>query len=122
MSAPVAELMIPIVMFISLAVVVSLFFVYRHRNKRELQATIRTAIDKGQELTPEIIERLGSPPPAPDRDMRRGIISLAIAFALVAFGYAIGDEDALRAMLGTSAFPFAIGAAFLLMHFIGKRG
>lgn len=121
MSEEILDLMIPIVFLVGLAVILGLFFMFRHRSKRDMQETIRLAIDKGQELSPEIIERLGSPLPPPDRDLRRGIISLALAFAFPAFGFAIGDPDAFGAMLGIAAFPFAIGAAFLLMHFVNKR-
>ena len=81
-----------------------------------MQKTMRTAIEKGQELTPEVIERLGSPPAAKNRDLRRGIISLAIGFGFIALGLAIPEEEAVRVMLGVSAFPILLGLGFLLMH------
>lgn len=116
MSTNLAEAMIPIVMFISIAVVFALFLFFRNKAKREMQMTLRAAIDKGHELTPEVIERLGTPPAAKNRDLRRGIISLAIGFGFIALGVAIPEEDALRPMLGVASFPVLLGFGFLLMH------
>ena len=67
-----------------------------------MQQTIRTAIDKGQELTPELIESLGSPQrPSKDRDLRHALIWLAIALGIALFGFAMGsiEEDVLHIML-----------------------
>lgn len=116
MNTEIAEAMIPIVLFISIAVVFALFLLYRNKAKREMQLTLRAAIDKGQELTPEVIERLGTPPAAKNRDLRRGIISLAIGVGFIALGASIPEEEAVRVMLGVAAFPIALGLGFLLMH------
>lgn len=110
------ETIVPSVLFISIAIVVALFFYFRSRARREMQMTLRAAIDKGQELTPDVIERLGTPAAAKDRDLRRGIIGLAIGFGFVALGFAVPDDEALQVMLGLSAFPIALGLGFLLMH------
>ena len=116
MSPATADALIPIVLFISLAVVVALFLFFKNKAKREMQKTLRAAIDKGQELTPEVIERLGTPPAAKDRDLRRGIIGLAIGAGFLCLGYAIPDDDAFQAMLGIASFPIALGIGFLIMH------
>jgi len=115
------EMWIPIVMFIGLTVVLSLFVWFRFRSKQEMQATIRTAIDKGQELSPELVDKLAGPKPAPNRDLRRGILSVALAISFVLFGRMIGDEDAVGPMTGIAMFPLMIGLGFLLMHFMARR-
>jgi hypothetical protein len=116
-----AEVFIPITMFFSMAVVISLFFMFRYRARRDLQDTLRTAIEKGQELTPEIIERLGTPPAAPDRDLRRALVALGIAVGFALFGVVLGEEDAMRPLLAVSCFPLVIGIAFLLMYRFGAK-
>ena len=105
-------LWIPIVMFVSMATVISLFFMFRYRARKDLQGTLRTAIEKGQELTPEIIERLGSPPVSRDRDLRRSLVSFAIAAGLAALSFGIGatDEEAFTVLLSLSAFPFFVAS------------
>ncbi len=118
-----AEEIIPTVMFIGLTVVFSLLFWFRYRSRREMQETLRVALDKGHELTPEIIDRLGHPKAAPDKDLRLGVIWLAIAVGLALCGLAIPDHsgDALRGVLAGAAFPFAIGVAYMILYFFTGR-
>lgn len=107
--------MIPIVLFLSLAAVFVFFYWFRYRARKELQQTIRTALEKGQELTPDIIDRLGNPQYGPEVDRRRAVISLAIAVAVAGFGLILGEEDAIRPMLAIAAFPLTIGIAYLII-------
>jgi len=43
------------------AILLGVFFWLRFRARREMQDTIRIALDKGHELSPELIDRLGHP-------------------------------------------------------------
>ena len=108
---------IPIVMFMGLTVIISLFFWFRYRGRGEMQKTIRSAIDKGQELSPEIIERLGSPKRHKDQDLRLALIWLALAVGLGLSGFFVPDpsDHAFQGMLAGAAFPFCIGIAYLIM-------
>jgi hypothetical protein len=110
-------------MFLGLTIVFSLLLWFRYRARREMQETLRVALDKGQDLTPEIIDRLGHPKAAPDRDLRLGVIWLAIAAGLVMCGFAVPDDsgDALRGILAGAAFPLAIGLAYMILHFFAGR-
>jgi hypothetical protein len=112
---------IPIVLFISMTVVFVYFFWFRFRGRAEAQHTIRTALERGQELTPEIIDRLGQPKPSEHADRRRAIISIAIGIAVAAFGFILGEEDAVRPFLAISAFPFALGIAFLIISRFSEK-
>ena len=116
-----AEAIVPSILFLVLGTVLVLFFWFRYRMRGEMQQTIRTAIDKGQELTPEIIERLGSPKPPKDRDLRRGIITVALAVALVLFGSMIPEDEAQQVFVGIASFPFCLGVAFFILHFFSGR-
>lgn len=107
---------VPISMFLGLTIVISIFFWFRYRARSEMQQTFRLALDKGQELTPEVIDRLGHPKPSRDKDLRLGVIWLALAGGLVLIGFAVPDEDALRGLLAGAALPFAIGLAYMILH------
>ena len=107
---------VPISMFLGLTVVISIFFWFRYRARSEMQQTFRMALEKGQELTPEVIDRLGHPKPSRDKDLRLGVIWLALAGGLVLIGFAVPDEDALRGLLAGAALPFAIGLAYMILH------
>jgi len=113
---------IPIVLFTGMTVVFVSLFWFRYKARSEMQSTIRTALDKGQELTPEVIDRLGHPKAPKDKDLRYGIIWLSLASALVLIGFAVPEPDALRGTLAGAAFPFCIGVAYLIMHkFTGRE-
>lgn len=109
--------LIPITMFLGMTVIFVALFWFRYKSRVEMQQTFRAALDKGQELTPEIIDRLGHPKASKDRDLRYGIIWMALAVALIAFGFGIPDEDDVaRIFAGIAAFPFALGVAYLILH------
>ena len=115
--------MIPIFMFIGITVVLSLFVWFRFRIRNDTQTTIRTAIEKGHELTPEVIDRLGHPRPHKDRDLRVSLIFFALAIGLTLFGLALGEfeREAQLVFMGIAAFPFSLGVAFLIMWRFTER-
>jgi len=113
---------VPIVMFMSIAIVLCTVAWLRYKTRDGLQQTFREALDKGQDLTPEIIDRLGHPKPTKDKDLRLGIIWVAIALGSTVFGFAIPDEEATRIFMGISALPFTIGVAYLILHTVTDRG
>ena len=117
------EELIPIVMFLGLTIVFVSLFWFRYRARRDMQETFRTALDKGQELTPDIIDRLGHPKASKDKDMRLGVIWMAIAVGLVLCGFAVPDPSghALRGILAAAAFPFAIGIGYLFLYRFTER-
>jgi hypothetical protein len=102
-------------------ILLGVFFWFRFRARREMQDTIRVALDKGQELSPELIDRLGHPKAPKDRDFRLGIIWVAVAIGFALFSFAIPEEDATQPMLGIASFPFVIGVAYLILNKFAKR-
>jgi len=115
------EVFIPITMFAGLTVVVSLFFWFRYRARSDMQQTIRAALDKGQELSPELVDRLGHPQAPKDKDLRLAMLWLSLAAGLTLCGFAVPDPDALRGLLAGAAFPFCIGVAYLIMWRLTER-
>lgn len=118
------DIVIPIVLFGGLTIVMCFYFWYRYRSRADAQQTIRLALDKGQELSPELVDRLGHPRASKDKDLRVAIIWLALAAGLVLIGFAVpdGGADALRGLLAGAAFPFVIGIAYLIMWRFTDRG
>ena len=116
-------LWVPVAMFASMTIIFFALFWFRYRTKEGMQQTFRAALDKGQELTPEVIDRLGHPKPAKDKDLRLGIIWIAVAIGLTAFGFGIPDEDDVaRIFMGIAAFPLVLGIAYLILHRFSGRG
>lgn len=103
----------------------------KFRERRELQETVRAAIDKGQPLPPEMIEAMtrdvSKSLPSRTRDIRRGIIWLAVGVGIAAFSYlssiSWNDTDAgdvFGGMTGIAAIPVTIGVAYLVLSFFNK--
>ncbi len=116
-------ILVPISMFAGITIVLGLVFWFRFRNRREMQQTIRMALDKGHELTPEIIDRLGQPQPPKDKDLRLAVIWLALAIALVLCGVFVPDPSgyALKGIWAGAAFPLCIGLGYLLLWFVSDK-
>jgi len=114
----VEDEIIPVVLFLGLTIVFGLFFWFRYRMRSDMQQTIRAAIEKGQDLSPEIIDRMGRPAPAKDRDLRWAIIAVAVSVALAIFGAVIPEDsnDAQQVFMGIAAFPFCIGMAYFILN------
>jgi hypothetical protein len=109
---------------------------FKSRERREMQATVRAAIDKGQPLPPEVIEALSTEAskniPSRTRDIRRGIIWLAVGVGMAAFSLVNetlghhGDDwsdgpNFDGSLLGLSAIPITIGLAFIVLSFFNKN-
>lgn len=102
-------------------VLLVVFFWLRYKARREMQDTIRLAMDKGQELSPELIDRLGHPKAPRDKDLRLGVIWLAVAIGFAMLSFGIPEEEATGPMLGVAAFPGAIGIAYLILHKFARK-
>ncbi|WP_029415415.1 DUF6249 domain-containing protein [Brevundimonas bacteroides] len=105
----------------------------KSRDRREVQQTVRAAIEKGQPLPPEVIDALSKEAtrnlPSRSRDLRQGIIWLAVGIGLAAFGTisemrwgSDGWEGPdFGGLLGIAAIPATIGLAFIVLSFFNKN-
>ncbi|WP_226633640.1 DUF6249 domain-containing protein [Brevundimonas poindexterae] len=103
----------------------------KSRERREIQATVRSAIDKGQPLPPEVIDALSKDItknlPSRTRDIRRGVMWLAVGIGIAGFGLVqdLGDrnwsDNVGDGMLAFAVIPATIGLAFLVLSFFNKN-
>jgi hypothetical protein len=102
----------------------------KSRERRDMQLTVRHAIDKGQELPADLVNAMTRDVekslPSRTRDIRRGIIWLAVGIGIAAFsvindfsGEFSGNVDS--GLLGISAIPITIGLAFIVLSFFNKN-
>lgn len=119
---------VPIVFWIVIGLMVIVPRYFRNKERLEVQNTVRTAIDKGQPMPPELIEAIARdvrPAPSPQRDIRGGVIWIGVALGFVGLGLGISqfpDSDAAHAfpiLCGLAAFPGFIGLAFVVMGLLG---
>ena len=107
---------VPIVFFLCVLgiVAVSLFFATRREFSR--QETIRAAIEKGQELTDEIVQSL-TPKRSKNIALYIALPTVGLSIALLIFGLGIGDSEAAWA----AVFPFFLGVGIIISWYIDRK-
>ncbi len=118
---------VPIALFAMIAAIVIVPTWLKSKERKEMQASLRASIEKGQQLPPEVIEALTrqniKPVPTASRDLRTGVIMLAVAlgigltFGILGYNY---DEDILG-FGAWAAIPGTIGLAFIILSFFNKN-
>lgn len=103
----------------------------KSREKRDIQATVRHAIDKGQALPPELIDAMTKDVqkslPSRTKDIRKGVLSLASGVGIGAFGLVsdLGGNGwnggVANPLLGLACIPVAIGIAFIILGFFNPN-
>lgn len=109
------DVLIPIFLFTSLVGVIWLFSHYNYKKRLTAHETLRLAVEKGQEVSPELVERMSYLNDPAKSDLRRGILLIAFGLAFISLGMLIphDEPEAFRGMLGVSSFPIILGAAYL---------
>lgn len=120
-------ILIPLGFFAMIAGIVLVPTWLKSRERREMQATLRASIEKGQALPPEVIEAISKdnakPVQTAHRDLRAGVILLSVAIGIALLGYAVSfaEIDAYYPIVGVAAIPGMIGLAFIILSFFNKN-
>ena len=86
-----------------------------------MHKTLRKAIEQGQQLDPELIERLDRSPRPGVADQRMGLVLVAIALALFLAAGMNPGQDNWRQLLTVGLFPLLVGAALLIRPWLARR-
>ncbi|MEZ5565209.1 MAG: DUF6249 domain-containing protein [Gammaproteobacteria bacterium] len=112
--------LVPIVLFIAIAAVYALKYYFAHRTRRDVQNTVRAALERGDALTPDLLDRLVQAPVPKRTDLRRGVIGIGLGIGIGAFGLVVGEPDAVRPMLAVGLVPLFLGLAYLVLWRLGN--
>ena len=110
-----AEELIPIVMFIVLGIVIMGYYYWNHKNRLSIMDTVQKAIESGQELSHEMLLQLGAAANPRMRDLRRGIIFLALGIGGLLCSLFFVNSDVVNGIRAGSVFPLMLGLGFLLV-------
>jgi len=114
--------MIPIVLFAMIAAIVWIIFHNRSKAHKDSLKIINKMVERGDKIDSETVKALGAKPVSPQRDLKIGMILIALAIAMVIFGNLVPDEEeAPRAMLGLASFPFLVGLVYCSFWFMFDR-
>lgn len=115
------DILVPLGAFTMVIAIVGLTVWSRAARRKQVMETVRDAIRSGQTLDPATIKALGAEEPKKKGgDLKAGLILIAVAAALVVFGYAIGSADVgdtpeiVPIFTAIAAFPGFIGVVLVL--------
>ncbi|MCI5045313.1 MAG: hypothetical protein MRY72_11505 [Aquisalinus sp.] len=117
-AALLIPIIVPLIVFASITAIIATPFYFRHRNRRLLYEAIKTSVEETGSADPKLIAAITHDAVGPNADLRRGILMLALAGALVILGL-FADWDV--PFLGLAAFPGLIGLAYIVFHLFIPR-
>ncbi len=120
---PIFAIVMP---FLTGIVIVGMVGYSKNRARKDMQETIRMAIDRGQPLPTEMIEAMTrnmKPPSSAQRDIRNGIIWLAVGLGIAICGslLSISDNESVLPPLAFGAVPATIGIALIALSFFNPN-
>ena len=116
------EILIPLAALAIGPVIVWITFHYGSREKEDVNKTVRAAIEKGVELTPELIATLGAKPkPSGQGDLRKGAFLVSLGLAIFLFALLVPEDEATIIFGGVSLLLMFPGAAFLFLHRMNRE-
>jgi hypothetical protein len=99
------DILVPIVLFSVVPVCIWLVSYFNYRKRLTAHETVRHAIDSGQTISPELIEKMSL--------LVDPILAFGAAFGVL--GLMIGQQEgeAIMPMFGVASFPVFLGLAYL---------
>ncbi len=107
--------------FSTIIIVIAIIFITGARKNAERQKTLRMAIERSDNLSPEVMNALQSmqrKPKTPMNDVRAGIILICIAAGLMIWHY-LDHGELGHGLSGIAAVPGMIGVALLILGIVG---
>jgi len=117
------EVDIIIVIAMATAFIVFVTQVGRIVRSNAMHRTVREALTRDSALTPDLLERIEQERSGGFGDTRLGLVLVALAAALFAYGLIQGDADDIRNLASIAVFPLFVGAALLgRIWYLARRG
>jgi hypothetical protein len=105
-----SEVLIPLGLWVMIAVISVAAIWGGVASRRELNETLRRAIDSGQQLDVEAISALHKPVRSPAQDLRGGVVLIFLAVGLTAGGFLAGGGWEDEAGVGFYVAACIVGA------------
>ncbi len=115
------DILVPIFLFMSIVATIWLISHFNFKKRHAVHETLRHAVENGQQVSMDLIEKMSLLVDPVRSDLRRGVLFIAFGLAFLLLGSLISHEEpeAIRPMLGVAAFPIILGLAY---HGLWKFG
>lgn len=109
------DTLVPIFLFGALVLIMWVFSHYNYKKRLTAHETLRLAVEKGQQVSPELVERMSYLNDPVKSDLRRGILLIAFGIAFIILGLLMptDEPEAVRGVVAISSFPVVLGLAYL---------
>ena len=116
------DILIPLAALAIGPIIIWITFHYGSKEKEDINRTVRAAIEKGVDLDPDLISKLGAKPkPSPQADLRKGMFLFSLGLAIFIFALLVPEAEAKIIFGGISLLLIFPGAAFLLLHRMSRK-
>ena len=116
--------LVPIILFISTAFVFWSFGHFNFKKRLTAHETVRHAIDGGQQVSMDLVEKMSLIVDPVRADLRRGVLFIAFGIAILVLGSILTSQEGepVGPIIGVASFPIILGLAYLgLWKFAHKR-
>lgn len=115
------EVLVPLGFFGVVPLIVWIVTSQRTKSHARTSETIQKMIERGDTITPETVQALGIRPSQPHRDLKVGLILIAVAISFFILGGVIPDDEAHAIFAGFASFPGLIGLVYCVFWFLFGR-
>ena len=113
------DILVPMIFFIAVSTIIWIIQNFRHRKTQEIQITLRAMIEKGHQLSPELLKSLGNNVTSSRaKDLRRGVIlvSIGISISLISLFIFIAESaitDGILFLINISTVFIVLGLTYI---------
>lgn len=111
-----------LIVFSSVTIIVIVALYLNFRARQSITDTVRGIVDKAGGLDEQTAAAMAAQLTSVGSDLRRGILSVAVALAIAIASQVVSQEQAIRPLLAVAAFPGMIGIGYLLLHALRTKG
>ncbi|MEM6275040.1 MAG: hypothetical protein AAF735_07355 [Myxococcota bacterium] len=109
------NVLVPLTFIVAVVSLLALALGLRASTRRRAIEVVLEGLRSGAPLDKETVEAITAGRVSAFDDLRRGILFLAFAAAMVAFSFAVRDASVVR---GLALFPGFMGASFIGFHLV----
>lgn len=109
------DILVPFFFFATISLIIYIVSIFNSKKRNTIHETIRHAIDSGQQVSPELIEKMSAVTDPVRADLRRGVLFIAfgVAFSILGIGIGLQHGEAIFPIFGVAGFPIIMGLAYL---------
>ncbi|ACV26660.1 DUF6249 domain-containing protein [Kangiella koreensis] len=126
MNNDIVEIMVPAIVFSTIAILAISLLLYKYKIKRLFLNTTQDSLQHNPDITPEVIREIANQVLRPSSDIKKGLLLIGFSAAILVGSFIAdfpdnGNMDLNDLINGIAAFPGVMGIVFLLLAKFDKN-